>query len=529
MATPAIQTELPPSSPPPPLQEEDENCPFIVIGGGIVGLVLALALYKDLGIKVPIYEKASQLSYEIGAGMGMYPNGLRVLRHIDPTLCQKVQEAGYPYLERRYERHDGTTVAVAPEATLSDKKDGLQPIGIKRGRLQKILVQAVQEAGLPLHLGKKVASVTEEEDGRGVRLTFVDGTIRRAQFLFAADGARSQVRNEVLRWKCPEHDRGAAATRATEPETKSEDNESPTNSTESSPSSNLTEQTKKVQLSSTAKQEETPTLYYTGVTCFMGLAPVARPRRGICFPSSLSSKFHAVFFPTAPDEQCFQLHFPVADLTKAMETWGAIPPQDAQKECCALAAQLRIEGWHEDYLKPLENVTYAIRIGFALLQPRLKTWVYGSSQPLVVLLGDAAHPPVPYLGQGAQMGLEDAGTLSLLIKHMCLDIDGQFQATNFRAVTKQFEQMRLARTRQILENSQKWGKIQQQRADDTCRNQAREKIIRREVFFHEALPILFPGATYNYEKAVQEAMARIPIHLAMVKEKEEETDSTSAK
>ena len=309
---------------------------------------------------------------------------------------------------------------------------------------------------------------------------------------------------------------------------KPEDNESPTNSTESSPSSNLTKQTKKVQLSSTAKQEETPALYYTGVTCFMGLAPVARPRRGICFPSSLSSKFHAVFFPTAPEEQCFQLHFPVADLTKAMETWGAIPPQDAQKECCALAAQLRIEGWHEDYLKPLENVTYAIRIGFALLQPRLKTWVYGSSQPLVVLLGDAAHPPVPYLGQGAQMGLEDAGTLSLLLKHMCLDIDGQFQATNFRAVTKLFEQMRLPRTRQILENSQKWGKIQQQRADDTCRNQAREKIIKREVFFHEALPILFPGATFHYEKAVQEALARIPIHLAMVKEKEEETESTPA-
>jgi len=31
----------------------------------------------------------------------------------------------------------------------------------------------------------------------------------------------------------------------------------------------------------------------------------------------------------------------------------------------------------------------------------------------------AAHPPVPYIGQGAMMAMEDAGVLSRLLRHYC--------------------------------------------------------------------------------------------------------------
>ena len=44
-------------------------------------------------------------------------------------------------------------------------------------------------------------------------------------------------------------------------------------------------------------------------------------------------------------------------------------------------------------------------------------WVGANGR--VVLLGDAAHPPVPYIGQGAMMAIEDVGVLTHLLRHYC--------------------------------------------------------------------------------------------------------------
>ena len=81
---------------------------FVISGGGIVGLVLALAMKKHLGITPEIYEKANAFVDDVGAALGMYPNGMRVLRDIDPKLLSDIKSQGYPYLYRRWERHDGT-------------------------------------------------------------------------------------------------------------------------------------------------------------------------------------------------------------------------------------------------------------------------------------------------------------------------------------------------------------------------------------------------------------------------------------
>eukprot|EP00977_Amphora_coffeiformis_P022381 scaffold10856_cov229-Amphora_coffeaeformis.AAC.32 len=513
----------------PPSTTSSPDCQFMIAGGGIVGLVLALCLEKDLGIVPHVYEQADAYSFEIGAGMGCYPNGLRVLRHIDPQLLARVQAAGYPYLCRRYERHDGTPVVDAQEEKLGD--DTLQSIGIRRSRLQQALYQAACARRIPIHFGKRIATVQDE--GNTVHVTFEDGTSSQTEFLFATDGARSQVRAQVVEWKDPEHtscragevvEKKEIPAVSPSPEDPAAPNEA--DSADESPkfkNNNApkgTEMNATIQLlpsqSPTKKVEETPKLHYTGVTCLMGIANTARPQRGICFPSSLTSKFHAVFFPTGENEQCFQLHAPV-DEQKAVETWGALSMEEARKECRAWAEQLRADGWHEDYLKPLEHVTRAVRIGSALLQPRLKQWVYGS-QRRIVLLGDAAHPPVPYLGQGAQMGLEDAGTLSLLMKHLCIDIDGKFQTPNFGAVTKIFQHMRIPRTRMILDKSKFWGKVQQQRAENDVRSHARETLIKRDIFFNEGMSILFPGATYDFSEAVEQELAKKAVPLAMVSE-----------
>lgn len=107
------------ASPTTVIANEDVEKPaeIVIVGAGIVGLVLALALQKHLGIKPEIYEQARAFHDDVGAGMGMYPNGLRVIRDIDPKLLEKVSDAGYPYMFRRWEvrrrlQHPGRGIIV---------------------------------------------------------------------------------------------------------------------------------------------------------------------------------------------------------------------------------------------------------------------------------------------------------------------------------------------------------------------------------------------------------------------------------
>lgn len=318
-------------------EEKSDDEQIVIAGGGLVGLVLALALHKHVGVTPVIYEKVPSFQSDVGAGMGFYANGLRVIRDTSPALLDQIREAGYPYLYRRWERHDGTEVAVAEETVLSGDDDEIQSLGIRRWRLQKILYEAVLEAGIQVHFGKEIQSVREDDTGL-LHITFEDGTTRSTHILFGADGCKSTVRKLM---------------------------------------------------NGDSKLE------YTGVTCVMGMAESLPDDRGICFPSSLTSKCHGCFFPTSEGEQCFQMHFPVAEADADEGNWGTLSQEVGVQECLKLSERMEDDGWASKYITPLHQVTHAVRIGFCSLQPPLQKWVYADKKGRgrLVLVGDAAHPP----------------------------------------------------------------------------------------------------------------------------------------
>ena len=109
-------------------------------------------------------------------------------------------------------------------------------------------------------------------------------------------------------------------------------------------------------------------------------------------------------------------------------------------------------------------------IGFSTLEPHLESYVFGGR---IALVGDSAHPPVPYLGQGAQQGLEDAGTLALLLQHYCTSSSSpsppsslEFSLEHVEEALKLYNQLRLPRTTETLNRSKLWGKQQQKRAQN---------------------------------------------------------------
>lgn len=141
--------------------------------------------------------------------------------------------------------------------------------------------------------------------------------------------------------------------------------------------------------------------------------------------------------------------------------------------------------------------------------------------PLFDILNDSGSilSSVPYTGQGAQLGLEDAGTMALLLKELCLDEEGKFDIANFGTAMKLYEKVRIPRTKEILDISKCWAKTQEQRYSQVAvRRNAREERIKRDVFFHETVSYLIPGSTYHYREAVAELLKNEPVHLPAVLE-----------
>ena len=441
-------------------EEYNEEVKHVVISGaGIVGLVLALALKKHVNMKVEIYDKASAFQENVGAGLCMFPNGLRVIRDISPELLEKIRNCGYPLLRRRFENHDGNGMIEADENALHrNNSEDLYSIGLCRWRLQNVLYDAVIEQGIKVHFKKKAASV--ERLDHCMRMNFVDGTHCCTRILFGVDGSKSTIRRMLFK----EHFE----------------------------------------------------LNYTGVTCIMGIAKNFPVEKGISFPSSNTTKCHACFFPTQKNEQCFQFYFqvPIAIASNQNDgDWHVLTDKMSKYECERLANRLRHDGWHKKYLAPLQHVEKALRVGFSKLKPHLKKIVFTthSENSFAVLVGDAAHPPVPYTGQGAQLGIEDAGVIALLLKQIYPNIASEnttetFQPNKFQDAMEIYEKMRPSRTKDILEQAHAMGAMQQKRATNERYNVMKDEALAKNFFLRKLMPIYDDATKYNYSDEVQLAL-----------------------
>ena len=130
---------------------------------------------------------------------------------------------------------------------------------------------------------------------------------------------------------------------------------------------------------------------------------------------------------------------------------SAEEPQDAQ---AYLRAQLR--DWH-DPIPAVVDATPAEALSRLPIydRPPAKRWGRGR----VTLLGDAAHPMTPNLGQGAAQALEDAIVLADVLRV------GNDPVTALRA----YETTRIPRTTMIVKRSFQFGRIAQLKGPLTCR------------------------------------------------------------
>jgi salicylate hydroxylase len=115
----------------------------------------------------------------------------------------------------------------------------------------------------------------------------------------------------------------------------------------------------------------------------------------------------------------------------AVESWTE---RGTREECAADLA-----GWHEDIQAIVRNVEVPYKWALLGREP-MERW----SQGRVVLLGDACHPTLPMLAQGANMAIEDG---MILARAIADEHDAPSRAI------RRYEEARVARTSDIVRKS----------------------------------------------------------------------------
>ena len=159
-----------------------------VVGGGIGGLSAALALSRVGDLDVVVYEQASALG-EVGAGLGVAPNGLRMYERLG--LRSAVEAVSARYGEGSvYFRADGARIG---EMTTSDSSGRYFTLGLHRADLVEVLARAL--GADRIRTGHKLVAL--EDLGDEVVLRFANAPEVRADIVVGADGIHSVVREAV--------------------------------------------------------------------------------------------------------------------------------------------------------------------------------------------------------------------------------------------------------------------------------------------------------------------------------------------
>jgi salicylate hydroxylase len=321
----------------------------IVIAGGGVGGLTAALALAKIGRASLVLERAPAFR-EVGAGLQLAPNACRILRDLGVLpLLEGVAVA--PEAIRIRRGADGANLAKISLKGV-EQRYGAPYFGIHRADLLEALVEKARENPL-IDILNDSTLIGFIEDELGVAVTFRYGEEHRraaGAALIGADGVRSLVRSRLH----------------------GEDGDKPV---------------------------------YTGHTAWRAVLPAASLPEPMRRPNAnlwLGEKAHLVHYPLRAGTM-------VNVVALVEDSWRGEGSGDFWDN----------EGDRRFLLNRFRHWTAEVReligAGESWLRwplfdrPPIESWSRGRA----ALLGDAAHPMLPYLAQGAAQAIEDAQALAL--------------------------------------------------------------------------------------------------------------------
>jgi salicylate hydroxylase len=319
----------------------------LVAGGGIGGLAAALACARA-GLPVQLFERSPALA-EVGAGIQLGPNVTRLLQAWGLTASLQAV-AAYPENLVIRGVDTGAELGRLRLGAQTRARYGAPYATIHRADLQALLLQAVQaEAGVALTLDQAITGF--EQDATGVSVQHADGHQTPGALLVGADGLWSRVRQHLLGDGAPRLT-GHQAYRALLPQ---------------------------AELPAALRCQDVVVWLGTG------LHLVQYPVRGGDWLNVVALVEDRTQHQNPGDRSGWDHAALGADLQQLLH--GAAPALQALVQAMG--------GWRLWHLQLRDTVASASQM----------------AQGRVALLGDAAHPMLPYLAQGAGMAIEDAQAL----------------------------------------------------------------------------------------------------------------------
>jgi salicylate hydroxylase len=308
----------------------------VVVGAGIGGTAAALALARA-GIDVQVYEQAQQLA-EVGAGVSLAPNGLRMLERLG--VGEGVGRLGARHVSTQLLLPGGRPVRHEPDQFAQAGRN----VGIHRADLLGLLAGRLPPG--TVHTGHRCTGLSQDADSATVG--FAGGTTARADVVIGADGIHSVLQGFVAEPAEP---------------------------------------------------------VFSGVVAYRGLVPRLDEYPAGTMRMWAGETKHFLVFPVRAGQLLNYVGFVPSD-TSVRESWLA--PGDP----AALAAHFA--DWDPAIASVIAAISGPGGSGFQwgmYDRAPLPRWSSGR----LTLLGDAAHPMLPHLGQGVNQALEDAVVVATLL------------------------------------------------------------------------------------------------------------------
>jgi len=168
-----------------------EKAEILVVGAGVGGLTLALALHAA-GLRARVFEAAGGLR-ELGVGINLLPHATRELTELG--LQERLAAVAVTTREVVFCNRFGQTVLVEPRGRHAGYE--WPQFSIHRADLQRVLYEAVRERLGPdaVALGRRCVAV--EQDAAGATLRFENGQAVRGDAVIGCDGVHSMVRRQL--------------------------------------------------------------------------------------------------------------------------------------------------------------------------------------------------------------------------------------------------------------------------------------------------------------------------------------------
>lgn len=166
-----------------------------VVGGGLGGVTAALLLQQQ-GHDVVVYEQAPRLA-RIGAGIGLGPNVLKVMRQIG--LLDRLMGIGIVHQSSFSRVWDTGEILWNRSDDDWATRYGLPPLTMHRGDMLSVLGGALRHGSIVF--GKQLIDIGHRLGG--TQLLFADQTEYEADIIIGADGVNSKVREILLGYDPP--------------------------------------------------------------------------------------------------------------------------------------------------------------------------------------------------------------------------------------------------------------------------------------------------------------------------------------